>query len=214
VVLKGMEAEVPTAPELTDLDEIKEISLAQVLNTPTGLYILPENITDERDNEAVCGRVRLRPGTDITAHAARHASDGSDPIKVGATANKAVYTGAGGTLQAGTLPVAAGGTGANNATAARANLNAAAITQEITGTLTAAGWTGAVAPYTQTIAMEGVLAVSKGKLSLAQGVTEAQRKAARKAKIDVNAQADGTVTVVADGEKPAVDLLVVLHIWG
>ncbi len=214
IVLKGMEAEVPTAPELTDLDEITEKSLAQVLVTPSQLYFLPEDIVNERDNEAVCGRVRLRPGTDVTAHAARHAADGSDPIKVGATANKAVYTGTGGTLQAGTLPVAAGGTGANNATNARTNLGAAAATQEITGTLTAAGWTGASAPYTQTITMDGVLAASKGKLSLAQGATVEQRKAARKAKIDVSAQADGTVTVIADGEKPAIDLPVVLHIWG
>ncbi len=46
--------------------------------------------------------------------------------KIGTLANKAVYTGAGGALQAGTLPVAAGGTGGTTAAAARAGIGAQA----------------------------------------------------------------------------------------
>ena len=48
--------------------------------------------------------------------------------KIGTDANKAVYTGEDGTLQAGALPVAAGGTGATTAEAARAGIDAAPST--------------------------------------------------------------------------------------
>ena len=46
--------------------------------------------------------------------------------KIGTDANKAVYTGEGGALQAGTLPVSAGGTGATTSAGALANLGAQA----------------------------------------------------------------------------------------
>ena len=46
--------------------------------------------------------------------------------KIGTAANKAVYTGEGGALQAGTLPVSAGGTGGTTAAAARAGIGAQA----------------------------------------------------------------------------------------
>lgn len=94
----------------------------------------------------------------------------------------------------------------------------AAKTQELTATLTAANWTGASAPFTQSISMPGVVGPgpneSKGKLSLARGTTAAQRAAASKAKMDVLEQGTDTVTVVADGTRPTIDLPVVLHIWG
>lgn len=46
--------------------------------------------------------------------------------KIGTAKNKAVYTGEGGALQAGTLPVSAGGTGATASAGALANLGAQA----------------------------------------------------------------------------------------
>jgi hypothetical protein len=55
--------------------------------------------------------------------------------KIGTTANKAVYTGTGGSLQAGTLPVAAGGTGAATASAALSALGGVPLTG---GTMTGA----------------------------------------------------------------------------
>lgn len=74
---------------------------------------------------AVGGTDALSPTT-IGAAAASHthgslANDG----RLGTEANKAVYTGDGGILQAGILPVSAGGTGGANAAAARINLGAA-----------------------------------------------------------------------------------------
>ncbi|WP_343121262.1 hypothetical protein [Intestinimonas butyriciproducens] len=72
--------------------------------------------------------------------------------------------------------------------------------------LTAAGWTGAHAPYTQTVAVAGLLADSFGEIGLTQGATDAQRAAARAALLSIQSQADGAVTLIADGDKPTVDL--------
>jgi hypothetical protein len=46
--------------------------------------------------------------------------------KIGTAANRAIYTGTSGLMQAGTLPVSAGGTGSTSASAARTALGAAA----------------------------------------------------------------------------------------
>jgi hypothetical protein len=61
----------------------------------------------------------------LANHALRHAAGGIDPIRVGEVGGKAVYTGADGALMAGTLPVIAGGTGANNSADALVALGAA-----------------------------------------------------------------------------------------
>lgn len=72
--------------------------------------------------------------------------------------------------------------------------------------LAAAGWTGAHAPYTQTVAVAGLLADSFGEIGLTQGATDAQRAAARAALLSIQSQTDGAVTLIADGDKPTVDL--------
>lgn len=72
--------------------------------------------------------------------------------------------------------------------------------------LTAAGWTGEAAPYTQTVAVAGLLADSFGEIGLTQGATDAQRAAARAALLSIQSQTDGAVTLIADGDKPTVDL--------
>lgn len=72
--------------------------------------------------------------------------------------------------------------------------------------LTAAGWTGESAPYTQTVAVAGLLADSFGEIGLSQGATDAQRAAARAALLSIQSQTDGAVTLIADGDKPTVDL--------
>ena len=72
--------------------------------------------------------------------------------------------------------------------------------------LTAAGWTGAHAPYTQTVAVAGLLADSFGEIGLTQGATDAQRAAARAALLSIQSQTDGAVTLIADGDKPNLDL--------
>ena len=80
--------------------------------------------------------------------------------KVGTEANKAVYTGNGGALQAGTLPVAAGGTGGTTAAEARTGIGAAAASQAKTASLTVEGWEEDAANevWTQTVNVTGVTA--------------------------------------------------------
>ena len=74
---------------------------------------------------AAGGTDALSPAT-IGAAAASHAHGGiTSDGRLGTEANRAVCTGEGGTLQAGILPVAAGGTGSSDAAAARAALGAA-----------------------------------------------------------------------------------------
>ena len=85
---------------------------------------------------------------------------------------------------------------------------------EVAVTLTAAGWTGAAAPYAQTVAVAGLLANSYGDMGPANSATAAQRAAYRAALIAVTAQADGSVTLVADGDKPAVDIPAVVRFGG
>ena len=85
---------------------------------------------------------------------------------------------------------------------------------EVPVTLTAAGWTGAAAPYAQTVAVAGLLANSYGDIGPANSATAAQRAAYRAALIAVTAQADGSVTLVADGDKPSVDIPAVVRFGG
>lgn len=73
--------------------------------------------------------------------------------------------------------------------------------------LTAAGWSGSAAPYTQTVSVVGLLAASKGvEVGLSDTATQTQRTAARSAMIAPTGIADGQITVVADGDVPTIDL--------
>ena len=74
-----------------------------------------------------------------------------------------MYTGTGGTLQAGTLPVAAGGTGAATAAGALASLGAQPARLTFTGkTVATSAWTSDAAyadyPYRAAVACAGVTA--------------------------------------------------------
>lgn len=113
----------------------------------------------------------------------------------------------------GTLDVAHGGTGGAVAEVARENLGAAAKSTAIAATLTAAGWAGS-GPFTQTLSVTGLAADGNGSIGLAQTATAAQREAARDAMLSVTAQAAGTLTVTADGDKPTVDIPVSVVLIG
>lgn len=113
----------------------------------------------------------------------------------------------------GTLEVAHGGTGSATVEVARKNLGAAAKSTTITATLTAAGWAGS-GPFTQTLTVADLAADGNGSMGLAQTATAAQREAARDAMLSVTAQAAGTLTVTADGDKPTVDIPVSVVLIG
>ena len=68
-------------------------------------------------------------------------------------------------------------------------------------TLTADGWTGDAAPFSQQVA-------------IASGATADQRAAVRKAQLSIAAQADGLLTLNCDGKKPTVDIPAVVVILG
>lgn len=82
----------------------------------------------------------------------------------------------------------------------------------ITVTLTAAGWTGDAAPYTQTAQAAGVAAGAELVLHPNQAATAEQRAAARAALLALTGSGDGSVTVVADGTKPTIDVPVSVEV--
>ena len=82
----------------------------------------------------------------------------------------------------------------------------------VEATLTAAGWSGA-GPYTQVMTVVGMTPDRLSVVGLSEAATEAQRRACRAAMISPAGQAAGTVTLVADGRKPDVDLPVSVAMW-
>jgi hypothetical protein len=83
-----------------------------------------------------------------------------------------------------------------------------------TGTLVSTGWAGSSAPYTQAVDIDGVAADSNGTAGLAPTATAAQMEAAADAKLLVTAQAAGSITVSAFGDKPTIDLPIQVLIVG
>ena len=78
--------------------------------------------------------------------------------------------------------------------------------QTYTATLTAAGWAGSKAPYTQTVSIAGVPAEGVVIVGLAANASEQQIEVCRSARIEPTQQAAGAITVAAQGVKPGVDL--------
>lgn len=79
-----------------------------------------------------------------------------------------------------------------------------------TATLTAAGWTGSSAPYTQTVTVSGLPAGAKGTVGLADTATDEQYEAAVAAMLRKTAQASNSITIKAYGEKPSVNIPIVV----
>ena len=84
----------------------------------------------------------------------------------------------------------------------------------VTATLTAAGWTGSAAPYSQTILIAGVTATSANELLPGSGITADQLKALQAANIQDGSQAAGSITVKAYGDKPTINLPVRIIVRG
>ena len=83
---------------------------------------------------------------------------------------------------------------------------------EVTVTLSASKWSGSAAPYTQTVTVEGMAADTHGIARVNyQTATLEQRNAARYAMLCLTAQGSNTVTITADGERPTVDIPIVIR---
>lgn len=81
-------------------------------------------------------------------------------------------------------------------------------------TLTAAGWVGEEAPYTQVASSGTNNKDANGYVALPQTATAAQIEAAQKARLRVSAQTFYQFTVTADGEKPTVDIPIQVTLLG
>lgn len=97
----------------------------------------------------------------------------------------------------------------DNALGEKANSSVAIYT-----TLLASAWAGVNAPFTQELAVEGLTASQNGVIDVAHDATTLQREIAREATLSVVGQADGTLTIAADGELPTSDIPVYIILLG
>lgn len=93
---------------------------------------------------------------------------------------------------------------------ARTNIDAPHKAKEHTATLTAAGWTGDSAPYTQTVTVTGLEADAHLIVGLAPTVTAEEMEAAAAAMLLATAQAAGSITISAFGDKPEAALPILI----
>jgi hypothetical protein len=73
-------------------------------------------------------------------------------------------------------------------------------------TLTAAGWTGAAAPYSQMVSVVGVTTTSVNEILPGASITADQLTALQAANLQDGGQAAGSITLLAYSDKPAIDL--------
>lgn len=93
---------------------------------------------------------------------------------------------------------------------ARTNIDAPHKAKEHTATLTVAGWTGDDAPYTQTVTVTGLAADTHLIVGLAPTVTAEEMEAAAAAMLLATAQAAGSITISAFGDKPVSELPILI----
>lgn len=77
---------------------------------------------------------------------------------------------------------------------------------DVSAVLLSNGWNGAYAPFTQTISVSGITANSDGMASLSPSCTAEEREEARKSVLGVTGQGNGVITIIADGEKPLINI--------
>ena len=86
-----------------------------------------------------------------------------------------------------------------------AKIGAAVTSKAVDITLAASSWSSANPP-TLTVTVSGLGAAQNGTIGVAKGATQARRKAAAAAQIGIQSQAAGSLTLVADGTKPSINI--------
>lgn len=84
----------------------------------------------------------------------------------------------------------------------------------VDGILTVDGWTDVDGRMTQALSVPGLGATQNGNIALSPAATPDERSAARAAILALAGQTEGELTVVADGQKPTINIpVVVTLIW-
>lgn len=221
VKLIGTPGSTPEAPALTRDDETFEISLAQVYIHAAATELLSTDITDERADDTVCGLIapeslRRSEIEQIIEDAIDGATE--DVLRYSEqTLETAEKTQARNNIGAQAKITAAGvlkGDGSGGVTPATGGTDFGIPAVEVSGTLAAASWSGTEAPFTQAVAITGMAATKKAIVGLPTSATSAQYLAALAALLRVTAQGTGTITVTAEGDKPEIDIPILVEIVG
>lgn len=80
--------------------------------------------------------------------------------------------------------------------------------------LLSSAWSGANAPFTQSLSVDQLGADQNGTISIAHNATIEQRDVAREAMLSVVGQSENQLIISADGELPELDIPVVVIIFG
>ena len=89
----------------------------------------------------------------------------------------------------------------------------AAPVTDTTATLSTT-WIGSAAPYTQAVAISGMTADAKIEVGLASTATAEEYAAATAAQLMCTAQAAGSITMTAYGEKPTTTIPILVRVVG
>lgn len=96
-----------------------------------------------------------------------------------------------------------------------AEVNAKSTKSTLTAaTLPASGWTGSAAPYSQTISVASVTTTSANEILPGASITAEELEALQSANIQDGGQAAGSITLLAYGDLPAIDLPVQFIVRG
>ena len=215
-VKEGTPGADPAPPELSRSGNVYELSLAKVKIRAGAESIEAADVVDERSDASVCGYavpVWLKTLTDFQPSEMEERLnvtvryDGPQTLtdeqktqartNIGATSAADVDEKVAGSVKA----TASQTFTDTQKQQARTNIGAVTVTDH-TATLTVAGWTGSEAPYTQTVAVVGLAGNAHLIVGLAPSATAEQVEAAANAMLLATAQAAGSVTVSAYGEKP------------
>lgn len=83
----------------------------------------------------------------------------------------------------------------------------------ISTTLLSSAWVGESAPYTQELTIESMGADQNGTIFVANDASTQENTAASMANITVSNQEENTLTVMANGIKPEIDIPVTVFLW-
>lgn len=208
LVLKGTPAGTAAAPAMVRTAEQYDLKLAEI-SIPAGTTAITQSlITDTRLNTDVCGIVHaVVDHIDTTAFYQQIQNDLAQFRNTSETGFTAWVDG----LKT-ILDKTAAGNLQNEIDALQSGKSDKSKT--VTTTLSASGWTGSSAPYSQTVAVSGITATSVNDWLPTVDATQEQIEAWDAANIKDGGQSAGSATLKAWGDKPTVDIPVQVVIGG